>query len=156
VFSHWRWLSRGKREVSGRFSKVVGLADLSGNRFAYALFDAGEIWVSDFSDRRRPQTQRYPAGLQPYDGLVTPDGRYYLANILDVSERREVERLKKEFVSTVSHELRTPVTVLRGSLEALCDGVAQPGAPTSTVTVLPTFTPSYTPTVTATATHKQT
>ena len=65
----------------GRFSKVVGLADLSGNRFAYALFDAGEIWVSDFSDRRRPQTQRYPAGLQPYDGLVTPDGRYYLAGL---------------------------------------------------------------------------
>jgi protein NirF len=65
----------------GRFSKVVGLADLSGNRFAYALFDAGEIWVSDFSDARRPRTQRYPAGLQPYDGLVTPDGRYYLAGL---------------------------------------------------------------------------
>jgi protein NirF len=63
----------------GSLSKVVGLADLSGNRFAYALFDGGEIWVSDFSDPRRPQTQRYPAGLQPYDGLVTPDGRYYLA-----------------------------------------------------------------------------
>jgi len=65
----------------GSFSKVVGLADLSGNRFAYALFDGGEIWVSDFSDPRRPQTQRYPAGLQPYDGLVTPDGRYYLAGL---------------------------------------------------------------------------
>jgi protein NirF len=38
----------------GSFSKVVGLADLSGNRFAYALFDGGEIWVSDFSDPRHP------------------------------------------------------------------------------------------------------
>ncbi|TXI74916.1 MAG: protein nirF [Dokdonella sp.] len=65
----------------GHFSKVVGLADLSGNRFAYALFDGGEIWVSDFSDPKRPTTQRYPAGLQPYDGLVTPDGRYYLAGL---------------------------------------------------------------------------
>ncbi|WP_374680901.1 cytochrome D1 domain-containing protein, partial [Accumulibacter sp.] len=46
----------------GSFSKVVGLADLSGNRFAYALFDGGEIWVSDFSDPRHPTTQRYPAG----------------------------------------------------------------------------------------------
>lgn len=65
----------------GKFSKVVGLADLPGQRFAYALFDGGEIWVSDFSDPRNPKTSRYPAGLQPYDGLVTPDGRHYLAGL---------------------------------------------------------------------------
>lgn len=65
----------------GKFSKVVGLADLSGNRFGYALFDGGEIWVSDFSDPRRPQTRRFPAGSQPYDGLVTPDGRHYMAGL---------------------------------------------------------------------------
>ena len=65
----------------GKFSKVVGLADSSGNRFAYALFEGGEIWVTDFSDPRQPQTQRFPAGIQPYDGLVTPDGRYFLAGL---------------------------------------------------------------------------
>ena len=65
----------------GKFSKVVGLADLSGNRFGYALFDGGEIWVSDFTDPKHPKTQRYPAGVQPYDGLVTPDGRFYMAGL---------------------------------------------------------------------------
>lgn len=65
----------------GQFSKVVGLADVPGNKFAYALFDGGEIWVSDFTDPRRPTTQRFPAGKQPYDGLVTPDGRYFLAGL---------------------------------------------------------------------------
>jgi protein NirF len=65
----------------GKFSKVVGLADVPGNKFAYALFDGGEIWVTDFSNPRQPKTQRYPAGLQPYDGLVTPDGRHYLAGL---------------------------------------------------------------------------
>ena len=65
----------------GKFSKVVGLADLSGNRFGYALFDGGEIWVSDFSDPKKPTTKRYPAGVQPYDGLVTPDGRFYMAGL---------------------------------------------------------------------------
>ena len=65
----------------GQFSKVVGLADSPGNKFVYALFDAGEIWVSDFSDPRRPVTQRFPAGQNPYDGLVTPDGRHFLAGL---------------------------------------------------------------------------
>ncbi|MCL2344507.1 MAG: hypothetical protein FWC58_01475 [Desulfobulbus sp.] len=65
----------------GQFSKVVGLADTAGNKFVYALFDAGEIWVTDLSDPRRPSTQRYPAGKQPYDGLVTPDGRYFLTGL---------------------------------------------------------------------------
>ncbi len=65
----------------GKFSKVVGLADVPGHKFAYALFDGGEIWVSDFSDPKHPVTQRFSAGSQPYDGLVTPDGRYYLAGL---------------------------------------------------------------------------
>jgi len=62
-------------------SKVVGLADLPGQRFAYALFEAGEIWVTDLSDPRQPRTQRYPAGRQPYDALVTPDGRHFIAGL---------------------------------------------------------------------------
>ncbi|HMV18565.1 MAG TPA: cytochrome D1 domain-containing protein [Zoogloea sp.] len=65
----------------GRFSRVVGLADAPGRRFVYALFDGDEIRVSDFSDPRHPVTTRYPAGRQPYDGLVTPDGRYFLAGL---------------------------------------------------------------------------
>jgi len=33
--------------------------------------------------------------------------------------------LRQDFLASVSHELRTPVTVLRGSLEALCDGIVE-------------------------------
>ena len=65
----------------GKFSKVVGLADAQGHKFAYALFEGGEIWVTDFSNPRQPTTQRFPAGNQPYDGLVTPDGRYFMAGL---------------------------------------------------------------------------
>ena len=68
--------------TEGKRSKVVGLADLPGNRFAYALFDAGEIWVVDLADPRKPGIARFKdIGRQPYDGLVTPDGRYYLAGL---------------------------------------------------------------------------
>ena len=66
----------------GKRSKVVGLADVPGNRFVYALYDAGEIWVADLADPRRPVVTKHTGvGLQPYDGLVTPDGRYYLAGL---------------------------------------------------------------------------
>ncbi|MEV0891085.1 response regulator [Promicromonospora sp. NPDC050262] len=37
----------------------------------------------------------------------------------DVTERREMERIKDEFVSVVSHELRTPLTAIRGALSLL-------------------------------------
>jgi len=40
----------------------------------------------------------------------------------DVSERRRLERMKDEFISTVSHELRTPLTSLRGSLGLISSG----------------------------------
>jgi protein NirF len=68
--------------TEGKRSKVVGLADVPGNRFVCALYDAGEIWVVDLADPRQPVVTRYPGiGLQPYDGLVTPDGRYFLAGL---------------------------------------------------------------------------
>lgn len=40
----------------------------------------------------------------------------------DITERKEVDRMKSEFVSTVSHELRTPLTSLSGALELLLSG----------------------------------
>jgi PAS domain S-box-containing protein len=42
----------------------------------------------------------------------------------DITERREVERIKDEFVSVVGHELRTPLTSIRGSLGLLDGGLA--------------------------------
>lgn len=55
-------------------------------------------------------------GLTP---IRTGDGLLLLAVIVDVSERKRVERLKDEFVATVSHELRTPMTSIAGSLGLL-------------------------------------
>jgi len=62
-------------------SKVVGLADAPGGRFVFSLFDAGEIWLLDAANPRQPRVQKFAAGLQPYDGLVTPDGRWYIAGL---------------------------------------------------------------------------
>ena len=66
----------------GTRSKIVGLADAPGNRLVFSLFDAGEIWIADLSDPARPRVDRFrDVGREPYDGLVTPDGRYYVAGL---------------------------------------------------------------------------
>ncbi len=50
----------------------------------------------------------------------------FLGVAADITERREVDRIKNEFISTVSHELRTPLTSIRGALGLLEGGVAGP------------------------------
>ena len=67
---------------SQRRSKVVGLVDAPGDRFVFSLYDAGEIWVADMRDPREPRVKKFSnVGKQPYDGTVTPDGRYYIAGL---------------------------------------------------------------------------
>jgi PAS domain S-box-containing protein len=49
--------------------------------------------------------------------------RFFGAFVHDISQRKQVERMKDEFVSTVSHELRTPLTAIYGSLDLLASGM---------------------------------
>lgn len=66
----------------GKRSKVVGLVDAPGQRFVFSLFDAGEIWVADMTDPARPDITRFEnIGKEPYDALLTPDGRHYIAGL---------------------------------------------------------------------------
>ncbi len=48
---------------------------------------------------------------------------YFISQVEDITERREVDRMKSEFISTVSHELRTPLTSIRGALGLIDAGV---------------------------------
>jgi signal transduction histidine kinase len=66
------------------------------------------------------------------NGIKQDDEIGQLAATLDVlAERLEsasresakVDEMRRSFVANVSHELRTPITVMRGSLEALIDGI---------------------------------
>jgi two-component system phosphate regulon sensor histidine kinase PhoR len=45
-----------------------------------------------------------------------------LATFHDITERRRVDQIRRDFVANASHELRTPLTSIRGFVEALEDG----------------------------------
>jgi protein NirF len=63
-------------------SKVIGLVDAPGHKFVFALWDAGEIWVLDMTDQSQPAITKFSnIGINPYDALITPDGRYYIAGL---------------------------------------------------------------------------
>jgi PAS domain S-box-containing protein len=87
----------------------------------------------------RPETRRIGAGRELLglrkDGTEFPvevglnpiharEGLLVLSVIVDITERKRLERLKDEFVSTVSHELRTPLTSISGSLSLLIGNAA--------------------------------
>jgi PAS domain S-box-containing protein len=69
--------------------------------------------------------RRIPASLSV--SRLTTDGGEVTGFVMvatDLSQQKEIEKLKNEFVSNVSHELRTPLTSIRGSLGLLAGGLA--------------------------------
>ena len=70
----------------------------------------------------RKDGSRYPVLL---NGMVVRDnsGRKLIWSMVeDISERKRIERMKNEFISTVSHELRTPLTSINGALGLIAGG----------------------------------
>ncbi len=71
---------------NGKLSKVVGLVDAPDQRFVFSLFDAGEIWTIDMSAPKKPKIEKFKnVGKFPYDGLITSDGRFYIAGLFGES-----------------------------------------------------------------------
>ncbi len=65
-----------------KLSKVVGLVDAPNQHFVFSLFDAGEIWLVNVNNPKKPTVKKFKeVGKQPYDALLTPDGRYYIAGL---------------------------------------------------------------------------
>jgi len=60
----------------------------------------------------------FPIEMRIHSFLLA-DRRIYTVSIRDVTERKEFDRLRDDFVSTVSHELRTPLASIMGWTETL-------------------------------------
>jgi two-component system sensor histidine kinase VicK len=98
-------LAPGEAAVLATLAPGEGAAvELQGVRYS------GEIFAMDLS-RNRTEHQGKPR---------------YVWLIRDISERKKVEQLKNDFVSTVSHELRTPLTAISGALGLAVGGALGP------------------------------
>lgn len=95
------------------------------------IFDAMDTYftqgdTSKLSTLLEIEGKRKNAERFAMEVIVSPmsmyDQRCVAAVYRDVSERTQVNHMKREFISTVSHELRTPLTSLVGSLGLLNDG----------------------------------
>jgi len=63
-------------------SKTVGLVDAPNNQLLYSLFDAGEMWQASIDKNGQPSITKYQnIGKQPYDALMSDNGRYYIAGL---------------------------------------------------------------------------
>lgn len=118
-----RMLGYAQGDVVGRMHvRDFALADEADYDAYVAAVAAGNAPMRDWTVVRADgsHTTARLAVTRRYD--VTGETVGFVIVATDVTEEREAERLKDEFVSLVSHELRTPLTSVLGYLELLQDG----------------------------------
>lgn len=73
------------------------------------------------AERRRSDEAVYP--VEVCWQLLTARGRPVIMSLVqDITQRKEMDRMKDEFISVVNHELRTPLTSIHGAVKLLQQG----------------------------------
>ena len=61
--------------------KTVGLVDVPGRRFAWTVWETGEVFLGDFSGAEPVVTALGIAGKNPFDAVLTDDAHTYLVGL---------------------------------------------------------------------------
>ncbi|MBC3936165.1 PAS domain S-box protein [Undibacterium sp. CY7W] len=111
--------------------------ELTGQHFSVLLPEHAQVTAHLFQGRaldehavlgaaKEIEARRKDGNVFPLDlsvSAVTRQGRpLYIGLMRDITERKRLDRIKSEFISTVSHELRTPLTSISGALGLLLGG----------------------------------
>jgi len=110
---HWPWPVEGRH-----YLEVVRQPDIAA-QFASAL--AGELQPPAEIELERDKRRIYTARAMP---MPAERGGGAVLVLHDITDLKQADRVRRDFVANVSHELRTPLTAIRGYIEALTDGGA--------------------------------
>ncbi|HEY2748360.1 MAG TPA: ATP-binding protein [Polyangia bacterium] len=112
------------------FARLCGLgSDAEGRaiRDAMRVPAVGDAIESSLATRTAMSREVQIAGralVATIDPLGDPPAKQAVVVLIDVTEPRRLERLRREFVANASHELRTPVAAIVGVAETLAAGAA--------------------------------
>ncbi|MCL1879475.1 MAG: ATP-binding protein [Actinomycetia bacterium] len=102
-------------------SEIVGKNVLEAHRNLKFL---EHVWLAISG---QPSELGCEIAARTYQVRFSPVERGALVLLLDITERAESERLRREFSANVSHELKTPLTVISGYTELISTGLAKEG-----------------------------
>src|SRR5690625_1983158 len=96
----------------------------------YELPDELKQLFQEVMDNKEERAQEIVAQGRTFVLIMTP--LYYdeairgvVALIRDMTEERQLDKLRKDFLANVSHELRTPISMMQGYSEAIIDNIAE-------------------------------
>lgn len=115
-------------EVIGKNPRILKAGTTRPEHYA-ALWDAivaGREWRGEFCNRKKSGDLYWE--LASISSIKDAAGQplKYLKVAEDITERKNTESMKDDFVNTVSHELRTPLTAIKESINLVADGSCGP------------------------------
>ena len=90
--------------------------------YVHEAISSGVLASAEEDEYVRADGSTFPVEITASPLIDDSEVRGAVVVFRDVTQRREVDRMKNEFLSVVSHELRTPLTSIRGSLGLLAGG----------------------------------
>lgn len=91
---------------------------------AQAAFDAGHVTGREWVSRSGIQSRYFSVNASRFDGAKDSGGVILVFH--DLTESKQIENGRREFIANVSHELRTPLSMIKGYVETLLQNVGDP------------------------------